>query len=138
LTWDRVDFDAGTIDLKIKEIIDPLTKEARKDRSKVKMTEEARGALLQAKQGARTGYVIEWNDNAREVHQEGFPGRRGARAGVALEGSPHTSSRSIYAKPSVNTLQPAADVMDLRLRRKRKAMSETVEDVSNDNRKAQI
>jgi hypothetical protein len=89
LTWDRVDFDAGTIDLKIKEIIDALTKEARKDRSKVKMTEEARGALLQAKQGARTGYVIEWNDNAREVHQEGFPGRRGARAGLPSKVTPH-------------------------------------------------
>jgi integrase len=51
LTSDRVDFEAGTIDLKVKEIIDPLTKKARKDRSMVKMTEEARQALLDASGG---------------------------------------------------------------------------------------
>ena len=88
LTWDRVDFDLGTIDLNLKEVIDPLTKKARKGRSKVKMTEEARQALLEAKEGARTDSVIEWNDAAVLCIRKGFQGAV-ARAGLAPTITPH-------------------------------------------------
>jgi len=36
------------------------------------------------------------------------------------------TTRKVYAKPGVETLQPAADVIDLRLRRKRAVKSEKV------------
>jgi integrase len=158
LTWDRIDFEAGTIDLNLREVIDPLTKRARKGRSKVKMTEEARAALLQAKAGARTNHVIEWEDMPVKCIRKGFQGAV-RRAGLSRKATPHilrhtvltwleedgvpierisrlaghrdvNTTRRIYLKPGVDTLQPAADVIDLRLRRERK--------VQDENRKAQI
>jgi integrase len=48
------------------------------------------------------------------------------------------TTRTIYVKPSVETLKPAADVIDMRLRRRRVAKTDAVAATDNDNRKAQI
>lgn len=55
LTWDRVDFDAGQIDLRNPQINRP-----HKGRPVVPMNREARTALQEAKQGAISAHVIEW------------------------------------------------------------------------------
>ena len=55
LRWDRCDFAAGRIDLR-----DPLLTAPHKGRAIVPMLRTARAALLEARQGALTDYVIEW------------------------------------------------------------------------------
>lgn len=55
LRWDRVDFDTGRIDLR-----DPTITVPHKGRAIVPMLRTARAALLEARQGALTEYVIEW------------------------------------------------------------------------------
>lgn len=55
LTWDRVDFERGTIDL-----YDPSQARTAKGRAAVPMNGMLRAALLEAKEGALTPYVIEW------------------------------------------------------------------------------
>lgn len=55
LTWDRVDFERGTIDL-----YDPSQARTAKGRAAVPMNAMLRAALLEAKEGALTPYVIEW------------------------------------------------------------------------------
>ena len=56
LTWDRVDFDGRTIDLH-----DPGRPRTHKGRPTVPMNRTAAVALSEARAGALTPYVIEWN-----------------------------------------------------------------------------
>ena len=56
LTWDRVDFHKGTINLD-----DPDRDRTAKGRARVPMNEEAREALLEARRHATSSYVIEFN-----------------------------------------------------------------------------
>jgi len=145
LTWDRVDFERGSIDLREPEMPDPLTKRVRKGRGVVPITSEARAALTEAKAGALSLYVIEWNGeriaNVRKGVDEACK-----RAGIR-DVTPHTlrhtaaswaynstasaeftarllghrdpnTSRHIYAHPEVESLRPVADVIDMRIRRK--------------------
>ncbi len=72
LTWDRVDFVAGTINLKVKEVQNPLTKKVRKGRSVVPMNDWARVALLDAQKGALSDNVIEWNGEPVKSIRKGF------------------------------------------------------------------
>lgn len=72
LTWDRVDFERGVINLKLKVEQNPLTKKVRKGRSVVPMNEWARVALWEAKQGALTDNVIEWNAESVKSIRKGF------------------------------------------------------------------
>lgn len=145
LTWDRVDFDAGTIDLRVREISEPLSKKTRKGRSIVIMSQEARTELIKAKRGTRTAYVVEWDGQPVKKIRKGFEAAV-KRAGLGHDVTPHVlrhtaltwldegnipmgrisrlaghrnvdTTRTIYAKPRVHTLQPAADVIDMRLRR---------------------
>lgn len=145
LTWDRVDFDKGVIDFREKVAINPLTKAARKGRSIVPMTDEARTALLQAKASSICDYVISWDGEPVMKIRKGFTAAV-VRAGLGPDVTPHTlrhtvltwldedgipmerisklaghrdidTTRKIYAKPSVEVLRPAADVIDMRLRR---------------------
>lgn len=145
LIWARINFEAGTIDLREPAVVDPLTKRVRKGRSIVPITSEARAALLEAKAGALTEHVIEWDgEPVRKV-------RKGFMAAVARAGlddvTPHTlrhtaaswsvnggvsmeltakllghrdpnTTRQIYVKNSVETLRPAADIIDMKIRRK--------------------
>jgi integrase len=55
LTWDRVDFERGTIDLN-----PPGRHKTNKRRTVVPMNNRARAALEEAQRGALTDYVIEW------------------------------------------------------------------------------
>lgn len=57
LTWDRVDFDHGTVDFR------PMGRhQTNKRRVIVPMNATARAALLEAKAGALTDYVIEYGE----------------------------------------------------------------------------
>jgi integrase len=56
LTWDRIDFERGLIHLR-----DPGDQATRKGRAIVPMNDTARAGLLEAKAGAVSDYVIEWN-----------------------------------------------------------------------------
>jgi integrase len=55
LTWDRVDFAAGKIDLRVYDEDRPT-----KRRAEVPMNAQLRAALMEAREGALSEYVIEW------------------------------------------------------------------------------
>ena len=88
LTWSRVDFGSGTIDLVNPEPINPLLKTARKSRAVVTMTPELRYHLLEAKAGALSDHVIEWNAAPVASIRKGFAEacKRAGLAGI----TPHT------------------------------------------------
>lgn len=82
LTWDRVDFESGHIDLRL-DAVGP-----RKGRAVVPMNAGLRAALLQARKGALTEHVIEWNGAAVASIKTGF---NAAMRAAGLEGvTPHT------------------------------------------------
>jgi integrase len=145
LEWTRVDFEAGIINLRVPEVINPLTKKARKGRSVVPMNEWARVALLEARQGALTDFVIEWNGERVRSVRKGFS-EAVRRAGLGKDVTPHTLrhtaaswmesggipmaqisrflghsnenvTRNIYAKPDTTPLLPAAEIVDLQRKR---------------------
>lgn len=144
LEWSRVDFEAGIINLRIKEVINPLTKKVRKGRSVVPMNDWARVALLEAQKGALTDFVIEWNGEQVKSVRKGFT-EAVRRAGLGKDVTPHTLrhtaaswmesggipmaqisrflghsnenvTRNIYAKPDTTPLLPASKIVDLRER----------------------
>lgn len=145
LKWDKVDFDAGTIDLRDSEKSNALKKARKKGRSIVPMTAEARAALLEAQKGALSDWVIEWDGEPVKKIRKGFMAAVSAAGltGVTPHVLRHTvltwldeedipmerisklaghrdlnTTRKIYAKPDVKVLKPAADVIDMKLRRK--------------------
>ena len=89
LLWSKVDFEAGTIDLRTTEKPNPLTKRTQKGRAFVAMTAEARAALSEAKIGALTDYVIEWDGVPVKKIRKAFMAavRRAGLAGVTPHGS---------------------------------------------------
>lgn len=146
LTWERVDFEAGTINFQALEPVNPLTKKVRKGRAIAPMTLEARAALTEAQRGALTDHVIEWDGapvkNVRKAFaaaatRAGLDGvtphvlRHSVATWLDEDGIPmeriskmlgHRDRRTtekIYAKPGVDVLRPAADVIDMRLSRKK-------------------
>lgn len=141
LTWDRVDFEGGTIDLRIDAPSNPLSKAVRKGRAKVPMTRIARAALQEAQSGALTDNVIEWSGCPIKNIRKGFS-EAVRRAGLGSDVTPHVlrhtaaswmegedvpmgkisrflghkderTTRTIYAKPDTHSLQKAARVVDL-------------------------
>lgn len=72
LRWGAIDFEAATIDLREKTVIDPLTKKVRKGRAIVPMSDEIRAMLFSAKQDALTDYVIEWSAAPVKKIRKGF------------------------------------------------------------------
>jgi integrase len=81
LTWDRVDLDAGRIDLRID------TEGPRKGRAVVPINASLKAALITASEGALSDYVVEWNGSQVRSIRKGFA-RAVERAD--LEGvSPH-------------------------------------------------
>nr|WP_321524870.1 site-specific integrase [uncultured Cohaesibacter sp.] len=66
LEWDRVDFSKGVIDLKV----DSAT--TRKGRATVPMNAGAKAALFEAKKGALSEFVIEWNGQQVKSIKTGF------------------------------------------------------------------
>lgn len=140
LTWDRVDFDAGTIDLRLVERENPLSKASKKGRAAVPMNNLARAALLEAKAISLTEHVIEWNEAPVLSIRTGFNAacRRAGLSGVTPHCIRHTTASlaldkdqpmeliarflghrdvqttaRIYARPSISKLKGVADAVDL-------------------------
>lgn len=76
LKWDRVDFDAGRIALH-----NPDRNATNKTRAIVSMNKTAREALLRAKEGATSPYVIEWGGHRVRSVKKALGGA-GRRAGL--------------------------------------------------------
>lgn len=134
LTWDRIDFDRGRIDLR-----DPSLTSPHKGRSIVPMTNTARAALLGAQPGALTDYVIEWggcpvlsvkkslgaaSKRAKLGHVSPHMLRHSAAVHMAEDGVPmeeisqflgHSSvtiTRQVYARFSPEYLRQAASALE--------------------------
>jgi integrase len=145
LRWERVHFDTGIIDLREPEgKVDPLSKRARKGRAEVLMTAEARAALWEAKEGALTDHVIEWDCQPVRKIRKAFQAavERAGLAGLGI--TPHTLrhtaltwleedgipvelisklaahsgpdiTRQIYLHAKAEILRPTADALERRL-----------------------
>ena len=87
LTWDRVDFDRGKINLDDPTIIAP-----HKGRAVVPMTQTLRVALMEAKRGAMSDYVIEWAGRPVGSVKKGLKAAA-TKAGLA-DVSPHVLRHS--------------------------------------------
>lgn len=87
MTWDRVDFERGLIFLGERNVLQP-----RKGRATVPMTNALRAALSEARQGARTKFVLEWAGEPIKAVRTAL-GKAAKRAG--LDGvSPHVFRHS--------------------------------------------
>lgn len=82
LTWDRVDLERGQINLRTSET------GPRKGRAVVPINDGLRAALVHAKAGAMTPYVIEWNGQQVERIKKGFAAA--VKAAGLEDVSPHT------------------------------------------------
>lgn len=134
LTWDRVDFDRGMIDL-----YNPSKERNSKGRALVPMNDSARAALAAAKPGALSPYVIEWGGLKVATIRKGIEtasrkagitctphtirhtaARWMAEAGVPMEeiasymghSNPATTYR-VYARYSPDYLRKAAGALEL-------------------------
>ncbi|AWN36519.1 tyrosine-type recombinase/integrase [Methylobacterium radiodurans] len=135
LTWDRIDFARGKIDLENPDIRVP-----HKGRAVVPMNRTLRMRLLEAKQGARSDYVVEWGGQkvgsvkrglAKAAENAGLPHvhphmlRHSAAVRQAEEGVPmeeiasflgHSNvnvTRRIYARFSPHHLLKSAAALEL-------------------------
>jgi integrase len=143
LEWSRVSFDEGTIDFKVMDQPNPLQKRARKTAAKVSMTPELRFLLLEAKAGALTDHVIEWDAAPVASIRKGFSEAcrragltdvvphtlRHTHATLALESGVEierisrqlghrdsATTRGIYLHPSADYSAPAAQAVAGRLK----------------------
>lgn len=143
LTWDRVNFQEGWVDLRRPEKIDPLSKRTKKGRAKVLMNSYARAALHQAWPERICQHVIEWNGKPVARITKAFSRAR-VSAGLDASVTPHTirhtaaswmetqgvemaqiarflghkdarTTETIYAKPDVGYLDKAARAVDLKV-----------------------
>lgn len=137
LTWDRVDFDRGQINLRLD------AEGPRKGRAIVPMGEGLRQELLEAKRGALTDHVIEWSGKPVSSIRTGFTAavreaqlanvsqhtlRHTAAVHMAVAGVPmsqisqylgHSSTavtERVYARFSPDHLRAAAQVLDFSVR----------------------
>lgn len=141
MTWDRVDFERGTIDLRVPGVIEPMSQRHRKGRAVVPMNGLARAALQDARLAARTEWVIEYRGQPLTGVRDGLAAacRRAGVAGVTAHTFRHTvaswqwgqvspeqvarflghantrTTEAVYAKPEVDFLEPAARVLNLKL-----------------------
>ena len=74
LTWDRVDFERGVIQLR-----NPLDNARRKGRATVPMNDMLRAELAKAYEGALTTFVIEWAGKPVRSLKRGLKAAGGAR-----------------------------------------------------------
>lgn len=82
LTWERIDFSSGLIDLR-----NPLMTQPHKGRAIVPMNRDARAALLEAREGALSEYVIEWAGKKVKSVKRGL--RQAAKAAGLGHVNPH-------------------------------------------------
>ncbi len=83
LTWDRVDFAAGRIDLR-----DPAITRPHKGRAIVPILKTAEPYLREAREGALTPYVLEWAGKPIKSLRRGLA-TAGRRAGIPRKVTPH-------------------------------------------------
>lgn len=76
LTWDRVHFDSGLIDL-----VDPDIRQTNKRRAVVPMNEALRAVLIQAKEAAQSDHVVEYHGKPVNDIKKAFQ-RCAVRAGL--------------------------------------------------------
>jgi integrase len=134
LTWDRVDFDRGTIVYR-----DPEQGRTKKGRATVPINDMARAALLEAQRGALTPFVVEWAGSRVVSIKKGLASvgkrcglpwvtahvfRHSAATAMAERGVPmaeiaqflgHADSRiteRVYARFSPTYLRRAADALE--------------------------
>lgn len=89
LTWNRVDFETGMIDLR-----DPTATQAQKRRAVVPMNDRLYETLKTAKKGAVSDYVVEYGGKALKSVKRGFR-RSCERAGLGREVTPHVLRHSV-------------------------------------------
>lgn len=99
LTWDRIDFDGGTIQYDELLPPDPMSKSWRKGRATVPMNAMSRSALELAYRGRRTDYVIEHGGRRLLSVREGFASAV-RRAGITAKVTPHTLRHTIATMTS--------------------------------------
>ena len=88
MKWDQIDFENDVIDLRGEYVYDPMSKTRQKRRAIQKLTRYAKAALLNAREGSISKYVIEWNGKPVKSIKKAFK-RTCDKAGI--EGvSPHT------------------------------------------------
>ncbi len=87
LTWDRVDFERGIINLR-----NPFDRVRRKGRAAVPMNDQLRKDLLDAKKGAMSPFVIEWAGNRVKSIKKGL--KAAGKAAGLPEVSPHVLRHS--------------------------------------------
>lgn len=96
LTWDRIDFEAGTIDYRTDAKRDPMSKAYQKGRAKVLMSRVAREGLIKAYLGRQTEFVIEHGGRRVQNVRAGFANAV-RRAGITKNVTPHTIRHSIVS-----------------------------------------
>ncbi|MEM0922801.1 MAG: site-specific integrase, partial [Pseudomonadota bacterium] len=89
LTWDRVDFEAGTIQLS-----DDLNSSRKKSRATVPMNAMARAALTEAKTGAVSDHVIEYGGKPIKSLKKAIAGaaKRAKLEGISAHVFRHTAA----------------------------------------------
>jgi integrase len=88
LTWDRVDFVRDMI-----KLTNPFDRVARKGRATVPISDQLRAALLEAKEGAMSPFVIEWAGGRVKSIKRGI--KAAAKAAGLADVSPHVLRHSV-------------------------------------------
>jgi integrase len=102
LRWERCDFEAGRIDLR-----DPLLTTPHKGRAIVPMLRTARAALLEARQGALTDYVIEWaGQRVKSV-------KRGLAAAAKRAGLEHVSPHDLRRSAAIHMAEDGVSISEI-------------------------
>lgn len=94
LTWDRIDFVAGTINYNVDVERDPMSKAYTKGRAIVLISRTAREVLIKAYLGRQTEFVIEHGGRRVKDVRRGFANAV-KRAGITKRITPHTIRHSI-------------------------------------------
>jgi integrase len=102
LTWDRVDFERGQIDLR-----NPMIRVPHKGRAIVPMNRDARAALMEARGGALSLYVIEWA--GRKVASV----KRGLRVAAARAGVGHVSPHMLRHSAAVHMAEAGIPLSEI-------------------------
>jgi integrase len=142
LTWDRIDFDRGIINLDDDLPPDPMHKTWRKGRAEVVMSKMARAILQEAWSGRTCNHVVEHGGRRLKSAREGFAAAV-RRAELSDEITPHVirhtvaswqqgkvatsftaqllghrdegTTRKVYQHPTAELTRPAIDVIDATL-----------------------
>lgn len=87
LTWDRVDFDRGIINLR-----NPFDRARRKGRATVPMNDQLKAELIDAKKAAMSPFVIEWAGNRVKSIKKGL--KAAGKAASLPDVTPHVLRHS--------------------------------------------